>query len=938
MSFNINSDKVKVKDLENMQSNFKGYLEDKFKKNKNEKVIYFFSLQEDKTESLLFTKDVIEMIIKYQYKYDVISKGIDSFNVKNIILYPEGIDINSDKIIIPHKKSIFNIFSIDTYTKCSIIRKITSDNLNLYFIASHLPINMSDVKTFGNEERMKIIIDILSEIFNKDNKEKIIFWAGDLNFRINKENGVDQLTNFIESLKQPSNDIDKLKIQMLSDYNIQLNDNDFGPTCKTTTKYEKKEQCFKDKIYTTKKNNNISECYEQIDKKIPSYCDRVMVITNKNLQYKINKSTVIIDNPFTYYSDHNAINSLIQFDYINESLVGGNYYQKYLKYKNKYIQLKIKHFGKINGGMPGNQVDVVQTENAGIKRESDDENDDVIPESKKPKITNIIINDDDKIQSDIVTPPNQLTNIEQSPIIPPSKPTSIEHDPMTLSSQPTSIEHDPITLPSQPPSIIEPSLLLNIYEFKLQNYQIIPEKYYDNKFNIPQKTPDGACGLINTKYSGKPENISVFDNNNIRSCDNISSSSENEIDPDNIGFYDGIYKNCDPKNEPKNIGKIPGCKINSDIISQLQVLLIVNKQKNIGTFKCNPSTHDNSFIYQLNINNKEKKVIIIGDIHGGFHTFYRLMKRFEYNNYISIVNNEKELNYKVNDGFVLLFCGDILDRGAYTMEILMIICNLIYNSNTDGNIKIIYNRGNHEHNMYNSDNDDRSNKEFISQIENEYTTKFFISHLTNFLNTCPCAVVINYEDIGKKIWVCHGGIPFDDVTFRLNFNNNIMKVDSSRTYKIMWCDFNHILIDGTDQGSNRKNIGNIQLEQFLSNNKIDFIIRGHQDSYGNSFLFLKNHLSHDINKLNRLLTIRNLLLILKKNKNFLAQHFLSILDKKHYTIPNHSDNVDFKLGPIAILNLNNFNNPENIFKKVITISSNTAFGRPLTYDSYVLLE
>ena len=75
---------------------------------------------------------------------------------------------------------------------------------------------------------------------------------------------------------------------------------------------------------------------------------------------------------------------------------------------------------------------------------------------------------------------------------------------------------------------------------------------------------------------------------------------------------------------------------------------------------------------------------MFGDFHGSFHTFFRLMLRLELSGILT--------NYELKEGYKMVFCGDILDRGNYALEIVTFILQLIINN--PGNV--IYNRGNHE--------------------------------------------------------------------------------------------------------------------------------------------------------------------------------------------------------------------------------------------------
>ena len=48
---------------------------------------------------------------------------------------------------------------------------------------------------------------------------------------------------------------------------------------------------------------------------------------------------------------------------------------------------------------------------------------------------------------------------------------------------------------------------------------------------------------------------------------------------------------------------------------------------------------------------------MFGDFHGSFHTFFRLMLRLEFSGILT--------KYKLKEGYKMVFCGDILDRGQY---------------------------------------------------------------------------------------------------------------------------------------------------------------------------------------------------------------------------------------------------------------------------------
>ena len=71
-----------------------------------------------------------------------------------------------------------------------------------------------------------------------------------------------------------------------------------------------------------------------------------------------------------------------------------------------------------------------------------------------------------------------------------------------------------------------------------------------------------------------------------------------------------------------------------------------------------------------------------------------------------IINLKK---FIINDPYKIIFLGDIIDRGIYSLDILNIIFKLIINNNKVkklNDIKIIFIRGNHETKYYKDGNYD----------------------------------------------------------------------------------------------------------------------------------------------------------------------------------------------------------------------------------------
>ena len=170
-------------------------------------------------------------------------------------------------------------------------------------------------------------------------------------------------------------------------------------------------------------------------------------------------------------------------------------------------------------------------------------------------------------------------------------------------------------------------------------------------------------------------------------------------------------------------------------------------------------------------------------------------------------------------------------------------------------------------------------------------------------------------------------------------NNNITTItDKTTSNDIRWNDFQGLYqkYEGKCAFNTSRGIGctinKYHVKEFLDNNNINFIIRGHQDDYANSYL-LSNY----------------------KNTTFygvrLADEEINS-DIIYYN--NKTINNDKRMGSIAriLLDKNKFTNKNNKYyyseKKnkndvsneiypVLTISTNTDVNRSLTSDSFLLL-
>ena len=103
-----------------------------------------------------------------------------------------------------------------------------------------------------------------------------------------------------------------------------------------------------------------------------------------------------------------------------------------------------------------------------------------------------------------------------------------------------------------------------------------------------------------------------------------------------------------------------------DVLAQyLQNQISINNIQ----FNINRLTDLSEIIYTIE-EDYNAKIIVMGDNHGSFHSFFRIFIRLFID---GIIDN----NYNLKQDYKIIFLGDIVDRGFYSLEILYIILQLM---------------------------------------------------------------------------------------------------------------------------------------------------------------------------------------------------------------------------------------------------------------------
>ena len=206
----------------------------------------------------------------------------------------------------------------------------------------------------------------------------------------------------------------------------------------------------------------------------------------------------------------------------------------------------------------------------------------------------------------------------------------------------------------------------------------------------------------------------------------------------------------------------------------------------------------------IELNNKEKHVFIIGDIHGNLKSLLKL---------IDLVRSNKASH--------VIFLGDIVDRGPFQLECLITVLILKI---LEPNIYYIL-KGNHETlemNQYYGFYQD-----FISRFKNEGD----FNEILALYSVLPYAALVD-----EQILCVHGGIPEDiEILNKLKGikTDNLREIWnflSKQLIQITWNDPKEDIKGFIDsfRGPGIKFFGKDVFERFMKANNLRYLIRSHE--------------------------------------------------------------------------------------------------------------
>lgn len=378
------------------------------------------------------------------------------------------------------------------------------------------------------------------------------------------------------------------------------------------------------------------------------------------------------------------------------------------------------------------------------------------------------------------------------------------------------------------------------------------------------ESKEGHCGVIYATHNSQIQDEDMVVPNQYKafSCDKITNIQEGVKDkrilPPVIKMYDGLYQ-LNPSdgywNDLDAEHLIANINVVNDLMKSIKEDLLIPLIDDEDGYMIS-DFYAYGLIYNIECQ-QNTKIISIGDIHGSFHSLYRNIRRL-----ISAGILDDNLRL-LKDDYMIIFTGDIIGYGKFSLFVIHILCTLIYYNP----YKVFCIRGNHEdyveikydyiNNIFTFDETYENslyNREikFIAEksaeldtlIRHKVTSKSdnFVARFGELFTFSPSAIIVNYPN-GKRIWFSHGGIPLEPLdrsvvigkhgqiedlnSKKINTFKNVYSIDrKSMATAVRFGDFAE---DGIKIRSGQISISRDKVLPFIEDNNLSFIVRGHHD-------------------------------------------------------------------------------------------------------------
>lgn len=215
-----------------------------------------------------------------------------------------------------------------------------------------------------------------------------------------------------------------------------------------------------------------------------------------------------------------------------------------------------------------------------------------------------------------------------------------------------------------------------------------------------------------------------------------------------------------------------------------------------------------------------ENLIVIGDIHGDFFTLEKIMEKIDFSTYLKNASN------------LIIFLGDYIDRGMYSIEVLLFLCKL----KTDYQKNVFMLRGNHEaYNHFPFSSYDFYQKLF-SRFGNAAKNLYELYVLPFFESLFFSCEITGFS------FLAHGGFPvIEDCLFFRNYKFYLSTITNNRRLmeEMLWNDPRDLPSNQSWTLSNRglgKYFGNPITDCWLDNTGCKFLFRGHEPCNGYKLL------------------------------------------------------------------------------------------------------
>ncbi len=209
-------------------------------------------------------------------------------------------------------------------------------------------------------------------------------------------------------------------------------------------------------------------------------------------------------------------------------------------------------------------------------------------------------------------------------------------------------------------------------------------------------------------------------------------------------------------------------------------------------------------------------LVVVGDLHGDFSSLEKIMEKIDY---ASFLNNESNL---------LIFLGDYIDRGKYSLEVLLLLCKIknLYPNN------VFMLRGNHESYIHFPFSSYNFRSEVLYKL-GESAEEFYENNILKLFES-----LFVFSEIDGFSILTHGGLPvIQSSEFFNNYKFHLSAIVKNKQLleEFLWNDPRELSIGRNWEFSNRglgKYFGINVTNSWLSNIHCNFLLRGHEPCKG----------------------------------------------------------------------------------------------------------